>query len=575
MHESEFFPRTGKDAPSRFWSTYERVAKQHDDEFIERYNGEMDVLLIFVRATFFASTWYPIEGVIQAGLFSAVSSSFIVNMQSSLTPNPSDTTNALLMILINKIDNTTFPPQEATLPVWTGPSSITILIQTLAYASLSSSLLAAFGAALGKQWLGHFKTSRFGRGALHERCERRQKKLDGLESWHFKTILATLPIFLQFSLLFFSIALAGNIWTLQQTVASVIMATTAFGLIFYFFTIVSSLKSPDCPFQTPVSTTLRHVLQNTAPFRTRVRNTWKGYLKTWGGFLDNLLESSKHALATAKHLITSSLMPFVTYLWPLPGHTVGSTVDDPEVAGGSEQARVSKSGQSDSEAAGEHTEKLDLSLLEPPVKIVQSHAVQSRAVQWIIETSTDIDNISAAAGMVPEIEWLAAEGVIDMLDRLKSHFHACFDHAQHILPLAQARAVACLKAIRHCSVESGQGNPLMVIPHGTIHFKNEPNLFKMAPDQAYLVVHCAVEYPVELNMKLLPLSDRMWMAHMFTYRLHRGDNNPNFVTFLIDFIDTCLDPKSPARLVADCVLLAGMLLGLKIERQHLISLNKR
>ena len=48
MHNSEVFPRTGKDAPSRFWSAYERTAKQHDDEFLERHNGDMDVLLIFV-----------------------------------------------------------------------------------------------------------------------------------------------------------------------------------------------------------------------------------------------------------------------------------------------------------------------------------------------------------------------------------------------------------------------------------------------------------------------------------------------------------------------------------------------
>lgn len=144
------------------------------------------------------------------------------------------------MILINKIDNATFPMQE--LPVWTGPSSTTIWIQTLAYSSLSSSLLAAFGGVLGKQWLGYFKTSRFGRGALHERCQRRQQKLDGLEAWYFSTILATLPIFLQLSLLFLGIALAADIWTLQHTVASVIVTTTAFGVIFYFFTIVSSLK---------------------------------------------------------------------------------------------------------------------------------------------------------------------------------------------------------------------------------------------------------------------------------------------------------------------------------------------
>ena len=48
MHNSEVFPQIGKDAPSRFWSAYERMAKQHDDEFLERHNGDMDVLLIFV-----------------------------------------------------------------------------------------------------------------------------------------------------------------------------------------------------------------------------------------------------------------------------------------------------------------------------------------------------------------------------------------------------------------------------------------------------------------------------------------------------------------------------------------------
>ena len=50
MYDSDVFQRTGKDAPSRFWSAYARVAKQHDDEFLDRHNGELDVLLIFVCA---------------------------------------------------------------------------------------------------------------------------------------------------------------------------------------------------------------------------------------------------------------------------------------------------------------------------------------------------------------------------------------------------------------------------------------------------------------------------------------------------------------------------------------------
>ena len=57
MHDSDIFPQTGKDPLSRFWSAYERVAKQHDDEFLDRQNSDMDVLLIFVSLNILPSVW--------------------------------------------------------------------------------------------------------------------------------------------------------------------------------------------------------------------------------------------------------------------------------------------------------------------------------------------------------------------------------------------------------------------------------------------------------------------------------------------------------------------------------------
>jgi hypothetical protein len=41
-------PQVEKDIASNFWTAYEQVAKQHDDEFIERQGGDLDSLLIFV-----------------------------------------------------------------------------------------------------------------------------------------------------------------------------------------------------------------------------------------------------------------------------------------------------------------------------------------------------------------------------------------------------------------------------------------------------------------------------------------------------------------------------------------------
>ncbi|OAX33244.1 hypothetical protein K503DRAFT_669643, partial [Rhizopogon vinicolor AM-OR11-026] len=119
-----------KDVKSKFWATYKRVSNEYDDDFLERANDDMSIILTF------------------AGLFSAVNSTFIMGMQ----PNPGDTTNDLMVQLIrimvdgadavnisNLSSSTTYPPST----VWT---------QTLAYASLLCSVLAAFGAVMGKQW---------------------------------------------------------------------------------------------------------------------------------------------------------------------------------------------------------------------------------------------------------------------------------------------------------------------------------------------------------------------------------------------------------------------------------------
>ena len=514
-------------------------------------------------------------------------------MESSLSPNPSDTTNSLLKILINKIDNSTFPPQEASLPVWNGPSSTSIWVQTLAYTSLSTSLLAAFGAVLGKQWLGHFKTTRFGRGTLQERCQQRQKKLDGLEAWHFSTILATLPIFLQLSLLFFGIALAANIWSQQHTVASVIMATTSFGVIFYFFTVVASLKSPNCPFQTPVSTMLQSL-------RNAVRKEGEGHPKSLAGFLNRLLVFVDHTFGThiitkpisrfgtfvegtfgiVKRIITRSIRSrFVTYLWCLPAalrHRARSRADDSEADRGSEESEESGA-QSDADVAGEKTislEKLDLDFLEHLVELA-GYAVQSSAVQWILATSTDPDTVTTAAKMLPEIEWPAGHDVTEVLDRLKGHFHACFDLTGGVLPQSQARAIVCLKAIVHLYAERGLDPPFIFWGVGRIFSNFDHSSCHIHPDQDFFIVSSAIGRNEALDIASLSVSDQMWMAHIFTYQLHGGNHKQYFVTIVIDFIETCFDSMPPQRLLADCLLLAGMLIGLPVDRRDLVRLDKR
>ncbi|KIJ37826.1 hypothetical protein M422DRAFT_161965, partial [Sphaerobolus stellatus SS14] len=133
LHESESFSTPSRDPETRVWRSYEGVAKEHDEEFLEKHNTSLDSLLIF------------------ASLFSAVSSAFIVQAQSSLSPDPSDTTNELLMIVAHIINATIFPNQPLVLTPSTGPETSVVWAQAFGYASPSMSLLAAFGAVIGKQ----------------------------------------------------------------------------------------------------------------------------------------------------------------------------------------------------------------------------------------------------------------------------------------------------------------------------------------------------------------------------------------------------------------------------------------
>ncbi|KAJ8589257.1 hypothetical protein M405DRAFT_862296 [Rhizopogon salebrosus TDB-379] len=211
LRSSTIAKERGKDAKLKFWATYKRVSDEYDDDFLERANDDMAIILIF------------------ADLFSVVNSTFIVGVQ----PNPADTTNFLMLQLIKIVAEGPNAVNDINgLPSSTGYSSSTVWMQTLTYASLSFSVLAAFGAVMGKQWLSSFKASRR-RGSLEERSFQRQKRLDGLEYWHLQTVLRAFLVLLQISFLLFGLSLSANMWTQQRTISSVIISATALGILFY------------------------------------------------------------------------------------------------------------------------------------------------------------------------------------------------------------------------------------------------------------------------------------------------------------------------------------------------------
>lgn len=175
----------------------------------------------------------------KAGLFSAVNTAFIIAIQSNITAVDS-------AAIANIVNAAGLVSSHA----WT---------TALSYASLSASLLSAFGCLLAKQWLGHFKATRSTHGSISSRGILRQRKFDAMQNSHLNIILDSFPILLQVSLLLFAVSLLGNTWNPYRDVAGVILAATGIGVALYLVTFFAALLSLDSPFQTPLSR-LMHTL---------------------------------------------------------------------------------------------------------------------------------------------------------------------------------------------------------------------------------------------------------------------------------------------------------------------------
>lgn len=67
MHQSDFFSRYEDNPEGQFWIEYERVAKQTDEEFLERYNSDLDVQLIFVCIVDLGSLLLEIHPLLHTG----------------------------------------------------------------------------------------------------------------------------------------------------------------------------------------------------------------------------------------------------------------------------------------------------------------------------------------------------------------------------------------------------------------------------------------------------------------------------------------------------------------------------
>lgn len=319
----------------------------------------------------FQSLLWPIShgtGSCQAGLFSAINTAFIAITIASLSADPGDQTNALLVLLVTRADNATIG-SDVLNPTF-HPSTSATRQNCVFFASLCSSLLAAAGAVLAKQWLGTYE--RTGQIGSHEyQSLQRTNKYFGAESWKLRPVVEALPNLLLLSLALFFAALIDWLWDLSQPVALVVLGFTGVGTALYAISFVAGAMFQRCPYQTPASTSARIVVSQVAR-RTSETRAWQ--------WLTRHTPSFRYTQQPANRSIVINMLVKTSLFLRLPGFGDSSTPEEEE--NDSVRSRVEK------------------------------ETLHAQSALWMLKTATEDKHFCITADNIPQIHSRAAVHII-------------------------------------------------------------------------------------------------------------------------------------------------------------------
>ncbi|KAK0439129.1 hypothetical protein EV421DRAFT_1713719 [Armillaria borealis] len=242
----------GKEMSSngRFWLTYVDEALIFDEEMVEIYNDDINVLLVF------------------AGLFSAVVSAFVIQSAQSLQSDYTAISASLLIELVGyqqaASDTSSIPLSPFYPAISFSPSTTDILVNSLWFISLTLSLITALVAVLTKQWLHQYISvvsdiSPLSQGQI------RQCRYMGLEKWQVPMIIGFLPILLHISLFLFLLGLCIYLFALHAVIAYAVASLSGIVFVAYIACLFLPLFHYNCPYKTSLTDWMFHAIYRVAP----------------------------------------------------------------------------------------------------------------------------------------------------------------------------------------------------------------------------------------------------------------------------------------------------------------------
>ncbi|KAG8786979.1 hypothetical protein FRC15_010300 [Serendipita sp. 397] len=212
---------------------YNWKAAVYDREMMREWEETLSTLLVF------------------AALFSAILTAFVIESVSFLSQDESEIIRGVLVTISQQLSNSSVPPfpliDTFEVPRWA------IAVNSVFFASLGLSLLSSFIAVLALQWIREFDRGLANITSPRDRAVKRHYRHQGIESWHFPTLIAILPTILLAALVLFMTGLV--IWLQRISLVITIILAVLLILVAIFYLITSLLAAfyPSAPFQSPMS----------------------------------------------------------------------------------------------------------------------------------------------------------------------------------------------------------------------------------------------------------------------------------------------------------------------------------
>lgn len=382
---------------------------------------------------------------------------------------------------------------------------------------------------LGKQWLTRY-FRHTGKSTI-ERCVDRQRKYDGLNRWPFHLFLGCPPLMLQIALFLLACGLSRYMWSVNTSVARIIISFTTLGFLFYIGIVVAGISSYECPFQTPASEVIRYL---------RDSGIAKKVLKSPSN-IDNLLSSISQDLSNARHWLASRIRSHGTPVRPVPEN-------DP-------------------------TPRFHIQDLK---SIQQQNGDNARCVSWVLRNITEPEAIDAAIRLAADIRWFSDDSTYEPpFDLIVPIFEACFDPTKRLYPGSRDRAYFSAQAIFQIHMrakvrpdEDDLRYPIPVVSSSWIE-PTDPNLHHI-----FRMLECN-SAPVRPTFHLPDVLSHtpthpLRLSNLFVDLTHTGQN-PSLESYRFYLLAAASNKKA---VIANILLMWWMFLGGHVEDKMLWSVDK-